>query len=182
MNNSKIIKLVLSLALQTTLFCFLANIASGQTTDVSNLTYDEFKKKLDDLGKQGFRPVKIWSKPLGTFDSASAKPGYWAKLEKVRGGIPWAARFGKNAEHYQQEFEKFTAQGLTPMDVNVSCVGSQPLYCGIFEKLPNAPACIARHNIDNATFQKQNATCTQQGYKLKVKSSCNGVYAAIWQK
>jgi len=182
MNKQKILLLAVSLALQTTSFCFLANTALGQTEEAGNMTFTELQTKLDKLRQGGYRPVKIWSKQLGTFDSTSVKPGYWVEFEKDPNRLPWVARSGKNAEHYQQEFQKWTAQGYTPMDVNVSCVGSQPLYCAIFVKLPNAPACVARHNMDNAAFQKQNATCMREGYKLKAKSSCRGTFAAIWQK
>lgn len=184
MNKTKILRRALSLALHTTLLCFLASNAMGE--QVSNLTSSEFEKRINDLAKEGFRPVKIWSKQLGTFDSASVKPGYWATLKKDPNGPPWQAIHGFNAEHYQQEFNKWTSAGYVPTDVNVACVGSKVLYCGVFEKIPNAPATVARHNIDNATFQKQNAICSAQGYKLKVKSSCHGpagwVHAAIWQK
>jgi hypothetical protein len=89
---------------------------------------------------------------------------------------------GQTADQYQQEFDKWTGQGFIPTDINVACVGSEVRYSAIFQKIPNAPAFVARHNMNNATFQKENATWTGQGYELKAQSSCHGVYAAIWQK
>jgi|SRR5262249_5106472 len=182
LNKPKIRRFVPSFALQTTLFCFLANIAMGQTTELRNLTHSEFTKKINSLAQEGFRPIKIWSKQLGTIDSVGANFGFWATLKKDPNGPPWHTVHGINADQYQQSFNKWTGQGYIPTDVNVACVGSKVLYCAIFEQIPNAPAVAARHNINNATFQKENATWTRQGYKLKVKSSCRGVFAAIWQK
>ena len=76
MNKPKIVQFVSSLAWQTTLFCFFASIAMGQTTELSNLTSAEINKRLNALYQDGYRPVKIWSKQLGTIDSAGAKFGY----------------------------------------------------------------------------------------------------------
>src|SRR5437870_77455 len=109
MNKPKILRLALSLAFQTTLFCSLAGIAMAQTTDVSNLTSAEYQKKFNDLTQEGFRPIKVWSKQLGTIDSVGAKPrfGYWATFQKVPNGTPWVARHGLDAATYQQEFNKW---------------------------------------------------------------------------
>jgi Bacterial tandem repeat domain 1 len=184
MNKPTILRFVLSLPLQTMLFCLLANVAMGQTEEVKNRTSNEFSKDFDALVEKGYRPVKIWCKQLGTFDSVTSRFGYWGTFKKDPNAPnfqpDFQAVFGKKADTYQQSFNKWTGQGFTPTYISVGCVGSTVRYCAIFEKIPNPT--VARHNMNNATFQKENATWTRQGYKLLAKSSCNEVYAAIWQK
>ena len=162
-----------------------ANIATGQTTNVSNLTSAEYQRKINELTKEGLRPVKVWSKQLGRIDAAGASFGYWATFEKDN-GTPWVARHGLDAGAYQQEFNKWTAAGYMPTDINVACVGSEVRYCVIYDKIANPPAWIARHGMNEAAFKSENSTWTEKGYNLKLKSSCDGptgsVFAALWQK
>ena len=185
LNKPKILRFVLSFALQTMLFCLLANIAMGQTTNVSNLTSAEYQRKFNELTKAGLRPIKVWSKQLGTIDSAGASFGYWATFAKDS-GTPWVARHGLNAGMYQQEFNKWTAAGYMPTDINVACVGSEVRYCVIYDKIANPPAWVARHGMNEAAFRNEDSTWTAKGYNLKLKSSCHGpagsVFAALWQK
>ena len=189
MNRAKILGLLVSLASQTTLFCLSANIAMAQTTEVKNLTSAEYQKKFDQLTQAGFRPVKVWSKTLGVIDYTEGEHprfGYWATFQKVPGGPPWVARHGIDAATYQQEFNKWTQAGYMPTDINVACVGSDVRYCVIYDKIANPPAWVARHGINNAAFQNENASWTAKGYHLKLKTSCQSpsgqVYAALWQK
>jgi hypothetical protein len=158
----------------------------AQTEKLENLTLPEFDKKFNALVQRGYRPVKIWCKLLGTIDSVTTRFGYWGTFQKDPNAPHFQPAFrasiGFKADEYQREFNKWTGQGFIPTYISVGCVGSTTRYCGIFEKLPNPPAIVARHDINVATFQKENGTWTKQGYKLLIKNSCNGHYAAIWQK
>jgi hypothetical protein len=168
-----------------TALCLLAHVALGQTVEVSNVTAKEYQKKFDELTKQGFRPIKVWSKTLGTFDSAPSF-GYWATFKKVPNGPLWASFHGLDAAAYQKEFTKWTGQGYMPTDMNVACVNGAVRYCVIYDKIPNAPAWVAKHNIDKADFDKTNTDLLAKGYKRKIESHCSGpggsVFAALWQK
>jgi hypothetical protein len=168
------------------LVSLLANVAQGQTIEVKNLTSSEYQKKFEELTKQGFRPVKVWSKILGVFDDAVPRFGYWATFQKVPNTTPWAAFHGLDAAAYQQQFTKWTAQGYMPSDINVACVNGAVKYCVIYDKIANAPAWIGRHNINKAEFDKTQKDLLAKGYKLKIRSSCQvgggWVFAALWQK
>src|SRR5262249_36772014 len=155
-----ILRLALWRVLQTTLSCLLANIAMGQTFSVSHLTSAEYQTKFNELTKQGLRPIKVWS--WGPIDSAGSF-GYWATFQKDD-GTPWVARHGIDAGAYQQEFNKWTAAGYMPTSINVACVGSQVRYCVIYDKIPNPPAWVARHGMNEAAFRNENSTWTAKGY------------------
>jgi len=167
------------------LAAFLSNIAMGQTIEVTNVTAKEYQKKFDELTKQGFRPVKVWSKTLGVFDGG-AQFGYWATFQKVPNSPPWASFHGLDAAAYQQQFNKWTAQGYMPTDINVACVNGEVKYCVIYDKIANAPAWVARHNINKADFDRTEKDMLAKGYKLKINSHCAAaggwVFAALWQK
>jgi Bacterial tandem repeat domain 1 len=171
------------------LVSFLANLATVQALEVANLTAKEYQKKFDELTKQGYRPVKVWSKTLGVFDYQPGEGpsfGYWATFEKVPNSPPWASFHGLDAAAYQQQFNKWTAQGYMPTDMNVACVNGAVRYCVIYDKIANAPAWVARHNINKAEFDRTNTDLLAKGYKRKIESHCSGsggsVFAALWQK
>lgn len=162
-----------------------ANVALSQTIEVTNVTAAEYQKKFNELTKQGFRPIKVWSKTLGTFDSAPSF-GYWATFQKVPNGPAWASFHGLDAAAYQKEFNKWTALGYVPTDLNVACVNNQVKYCVIYDKIANHPAFVARHNIHKAEFDKTNSELLAKGYKRKLESHCFGpggpVFVALWEK
>ena len=91
-----------------------------------------------------------------------------------------------DAATYQQEFTKYVAQGYMPTDLNVAALGNEVRYCVIFDKIPNPPAWVAKHNLTQAAFNQEQATWTGKGYKLRLTSSCatpgGSVWAALWQK
>jgi len=172
-----------------TALSLLAHVALGQTVEVKNVTAKEYQKKFDELTKQGFRPIKVWSKTLGVFDYQPGEGpsfGYWAMFQKVPNGPPWAAFHGLDAAAYQKEFNKWTGQGYMPTDLNVACVNGAVRYCVIYDKIPNHPAWVARHNINKAEFDRTNTDLLAKGYKRKIESHCSGpggwVFAALWLK
>ena len=171
------------------LVSLLANVAQGQTIEVKNLTGKEYQKRFNELTKQGYRPVKVWGKTLSVFDYEGGEGpsfGYWGTFQKVPNSPPWVAFHGLDAAGYQQQFTKYTAQGFMPTDINVGCVNNAVRYCVIYDKIANAPAWAARHNINKTEFDRTNKDLLAQGYKLKLRSNCSAsgawVFAALWQK
>ena len=172
-----------------TALCLLAHVALAQTVEVKNVTAKEYQKKFDELTKQGFRPIKVWSKPLSVFDYQPGEGpsfGFWATFQKVPNSPPYVAFHGLDAAAYQREFTKWTGQGFVPTDMNVACVNNAVKYCVIYDKIPNAPAYVARHNINRAEFDRTNSDLIAKGYRRKLESHCSGpggqVFAALWQK
>ncbi|MBV6429512.1 MAG: D-aminopeptidase [Haliscomenobacter sp.] len=98
---------------------------------------------------------------------------------------PWVARHGLTSAQYQQEFNKWTAQGYRPRQVSCYAVGSNVLYAAIFEK-DGGPAYVARHNMTSAQYQQEYNTHTGNGYRLTsvdaTGAGANAVFAAIWEK
>ena len=170
-----------------TLLCLLANTVFAEDINVANLTSKEYQTKFNELTKLGYRPIKVWSKPLGTFDGGGGGAfGYWATFRKVTDGVPWAARHGLDAAAYQQEFDLRVAQGYMPTDINVACVNDVVRYNVIYDKIANPPPWVARHNINKAEYERTQKDLLAKGYKLKIRSVCSTragwVYAALWQK
>jgi hypothetical protein len=167
------------------LLCLFANGVLGQVVEVKNLTSNEYQKKFDKLTKQGYRPIKVWSKTLQVFDYVGGEQpsfGYWATFQKISNGTAWVARHGMDAATYQQEFNKWVAQGYMPTDINVACVNNVVRYCVIYDNIVNTPAWEARHNINKTEFDRTNTDLIAKGYTRKITSSACGVYAALWQK
>ena len=161
----------------------------AQDIEVKNLTDREYQKRFNELTQRGYRPVKVSSKVLSVFDYVEGERprfGYWATFRKVPNSPAWSARHGIDATAYQQEFDARTRQGYMPTDINVACVGNEVRYCVIYEKIPNAGAWIARHNLNRAAFDKANSDATRQGFKRKITTFCSTpsgpIYAALWQK
>ncbi|MER3477676.1 MAG: serine hydrolase [Leptolyngbya sp. ERB_1_2] len=112
---------------------------------------------------------------------------YYAVIfEKTANAPAWVARHGLTSDAYQQEFNKWTAQGYRLVDINGHSVNNQDYYAAIFEKTANAPAWVARHGLTSAGYQNAFNQYTSQGYRLvKVSGyAINGEdrYAALWEK
>jgi hypothetical protein len=173
--------------------CFIVLLISAVLSlhandiEVTNLTAKEYQKKFDQLVQQGFRPVKVWSKTLGTFEGgANPSFGYWATFRKVPNSPAWAARHGIDGATYGSEFNKLVGQGYMPTDINVACVNNVVRYCVIYDKVPNQKPWVARHGINKAEFDAANSDLISKGYRRKLESHCRtatgSVYAALWQK
>ena len=95
---------------------------------------------------------------------------------------PWVARHGLSAVDYQNEFNKWTAQGYRP--VNISAYNNR--FAVIFEKQPNPPAWVARHGLSASDYQNEFNKWTGQGYRpVHVCGYSNGsqvLYAALFEK
>ncbi len=161
----------------------------GQPINVSNVTAKMYQKKFDELTAKGYRPIKVESKRLQVIDYVDGeKPslGYWATFQKVENSYAWVARHGLSNQAYGQEFDRMVPQGYFPTDISVAVLDGQESYCVIFEKVPNAPAWVARHGLNQAAFTQENNKFIKQGYKLRQKSSAkNGagwIFAAVWTK
>ena len=162
----------------------------GAPISVSNLTAKHYQKRFDELTRQGYRPTKVESKRLQVIDYTDGEGpslGYWATFQKFENVRPWVARHGLSNQAYGQAFESLVPQGYVPTHMNVAYLNKMESYCVIFEKIPNPPAWVARHGLDNAAFNKANQEFVAQGYILKLKSSVSKggssfVYAAMWVK
>jgi hypothetical protein len=70
------------------------------------------------------------------------------------------------SQAYQQEIDKWTAQGYCPTLVSGYAVGNQSRYAAIWEQR----SCVyaARHDLTPAAYQKEfDSWVGQQGYRLK---------------
>ena len=161
----------------------------AEDIEVKNMTGREYQKRFTELTQRGYRPIKVWAKTLGVFDYQPGEGpqfGYWATFRKVPNGPAWASFHGLDAAAYQREFDRLSRQGFVPTDINVACVNNDVRYCVVYDKIPNAPAGIARHNLNRAAFDKANTEALAKGFKRKITTSCAAgggtVFAAYWQK
>ena len=94
-------------------------------------------------------------------------------------------RFDMTSQAYQQEFDKWLAQGYCLTIVNGYAVGNQDRFAAIWEK-KTCPQFVARHNLTSAGYQQEFDKWIAQGYRLKLVSGYGGSgqerYAAIWEK
>jgi hypothetical protein len=161
----------------------------AQSTEVKNVTRQEFQREFNRLVSQGYRPIKVWAKTLGVFDyQPGERPqlGYWGTFEKRPHTTPWVARHGLNQEAYQREFNTWTHQGYMPTDINVAFMDGRTSYCVIYDKIPNPPAWVARHGLNYSDFTKANNELIQKGYKRTLTTQCQTqtgrVLAGLWIK
>jgi len=144
---------------------------------MSSTTY---QAEFDKYTRQGYRPIVV----SGYVINNQAR--YAAIWEKSATTSPWVARHGLTASAYQQEFNKWTAQGFRPVQVSGYGVNNQSYYAVIFEKTANAPAWIARHGLTSDAYQQEFNQWTAQGYR-PVDISGHSVnnqdyYAVIFEK
>ncbi|HEX8734779.1 MAG TPA: serine hydrolase [Pyrinomonadaceae bacterium] len=141
------------------------------------LSSADYQAEVNKWTGQGYRPVRVSG-------YASGNQARYAAIFEKRANTPaWVARHGLNAQDYQAEFTKWTAQGYKPTDISAYTVGGQDLYAVIFEKTPNPPAWVARHALTAAGYQTEFNKWTAQGYRpVIVSANGAGRYAAVWEK
>ena len=115
-------------------------------------------------------------------DDGSRYAAIWEKAA----GPDFVARHGLTSQGYQQEFDKWQAQGYCLALVSGYAVGNEAHYAAIWNK-KTCPAYVARHGLTSAGYQNEfNTLVGQQGYRLKLVSGYNvggqDRYAAIWEK
>jgi Bacterial tandem repeat domain 1 len=140
------------------------------------VTGAQYQAAFDELGAQGFRPVRI----NGFSDGNQAR--FAAIWEPAT--APWAARHGMTGAEYQAEFERMGAQGFRLVDVSSYRDGGPARFAAIWEQSPG-PAWQARHGMTNAQYQAEFDRLAAQGYRLvRISGYEDGGdrYAAIWEQ
>jgi hypothetical protein len=138
------------------------------------MTEAQFQATFDDLGKSGYRLVKIsgYAIDVAGGQSQVLYAGIWQKET----GPAWMALSGMTPEQYQQRFTELGNQGYRLRDVSGYSIGNQLLFAAIWDKSVG-PAFYARHNLSQAEYLKAVSDLQKQGYRL-VHSSAY----AIWPK
>lgn len=161
----------------------------GTPVEIKNQMARHYGAKFDEWVAKGYRPIKVEVKPLQVIDRTDGERpllGYWATLQKYQNDYAWVARHALSAEKYQQEFDIWTQKGYMPTYISVGATDAEEAYSVIFEKIPRAPAYVARHGLSQEAYSSENETLLQQGYKLKCKAHCTkqgkAIYAAVWVK
>jgi CubicO group peptidase (beta-lactamase class C family) len=142
------------------------------------LTAAAYQGEFDKLGAQGFRLVQVNGYDL------NGQPHFAAIWEK-KPGPPLIARHNLSAPQYQDEFDKWSAQGFRLVHVSGYSHKGQAHFAAIWEKKVGPPA-KARHNMTSAEYQSEFDALDAQGYHLTLVQGY-GVgkqarYAAIWEK
>jgi hypothetical protein len=76
-----------------------------------NLTADQYQQTFNELTAQGFAPVVVSGYNVGGQD-------FFAAVFEQRGGPPFAARHGLDAQQYQQAFNEMVGQGFRLTEVS----------------------------------------------------------------
>lgn len=110
---------------------------------------------------------------------------HYAALWSKAGPGEWVARHGLTSEQYQQEFNKFTAQGMRLVVVDGYEADGTAHYAAIWNKT-NSPPWVARHGLTSAQYQAEFDKHVGDGFRLVWVNgyTINGAdrYAAIWEK
>jgi hypothetical protein len=168
--------------------CTFSHHVTAQTQYVRSATSQGYQKQFTALVNQGYRPIKVVATKIQIIDYGPLGLDYAATFEVRPNSNPWAARHGLTSAQYQSEFNTWVGQGYMPTDINIaSYVGRQTSYSVIFEKVPNAPAWQAKHEMTYTTFASNDNTLQQQGFTRTILTKCrlaNGeyMYAALWTK
>ena len=114
----------------------------------------------------------------GTDDRYAA---IWAKV----GPAEWVARHGMTSEQYQQEFNKFTGQGMRLVVVDGYEADGVVHYAAIWNKA-SSPPWEARHGLTSAQYQAEFDKLVGQGFRLVwvngYTAGGQDHYAAIWER
>jgi Bacterial tandem repeat domain 1 len=171
------------------LLAFVCTYAQAQNEYVKNASSRFYQREFARLMNEGYRPIAVTSKIQQVIDyepGESPQLGYWATFEKRLNTNPWVARHGLTSAQYQNEFNTWVGQGYMPTDINVAVLNNVTSYSVIFDKVPNAPAWQARHEMSTATFKKTDSTMSQQGFRRTLTTYAyrggEYVYAALWSK
>jgi hypothetical protein len=147
------------------------------------MSRDQYQSTFNELGKQGFRLVRVVGYGVGGKDLYAA---IWHKVS----GPAWVAHHALSAAEFQKTFNDLGKQGYRLVQISgyaIDVVGgkSQDLYTGIWEKSPG-PAYQARFGMTSDEYQKLFNEFGNQGYTLTDISAYSIGrdlrYAAIWQK
>ena len=142
------------------------------------LTAAEYQTRFNDLRQQGYRPIHV----CGYGDGGAPRfAGLWEKST----GTDWQARHGLTAAQYEQEFDKWLAEGYRLIDVSGYEAHGEAQYAAIWIRT-GGPAWQARHGISPTEYQAEFDALQQQGYRLRhvrgYKVGAQDQYAAIWDK
>jgi hypothetical protein len=144
------------------------------------LTATAYQSEVDKWIAKGYRVSEV------NGYSSSAQDSYTAIFEKIPNSPSWVARHGLNGTQYQQEVDKWTAQGYRPVQVSGYGAGGSAKYAAIFEKASNAPGWVARHGLTAAQYQAEVNKWTGQGYYLTDVSGYTlnnqDYYTAVFEK
>ena len=117
--------------------------------------------------------------------STTNQDSYAAIFEKVSNTPAWVARHGLSGTQYQQEVDKWTAQGYHPVQVSGYGAGGGAKYAAIFQKTPNV-AWVARHGLNAAQYQQEVNKWAGQGYYITDVSGYTlnnqDYYTAVFEK
>jgi hypothetical protein len=142
------------------------------------MTSAGYQQEFDQLVGQGYRLKLVSGYNVGGEDR-------YAAIWERGSGPAWVARHGMTSAGYQNEFDKFVAQGYRLKLVSGYSVGGEDRYAAIWEK-SSGRAWVARHGMTSAGYQNEFDQLVGQGYRLKLVSGYRVAgedrYAAIWEK
>src|SRR5690242_5552548 len=112
------------------------------------ITASEYQADFNTFSQQGYRIISL--SVYGGSDPRYAV--VWVKSA----GPAWQACRGRDGAGYQAFFDEWTGKGYVPRIVTATGSGSSAVFAAVFEKASVSGAWFARHNIDQATFDKSN--------------------------
>lgn len=143
------------------------------------LTSAAYQSEVDKWIAKGYRISEVSGYTNAGRDS------YAAIFEKVSNSPAWVARHGLNATQYQQEVDKWTAQGYRPIQVSGFGTSAGPRYAAIFEKKTGS-GWVARHGLNATQYQQEVNKWVSQGYYLTDVSGYTvnnqDFYTAVFEK
>lgn len=130
----------------------------------------------NNLSQQGYRMIAL------SVYGGAVNPRYAAVWVK-RSGPEYVATHGMNATQYQSFFDIWSQKGFVPVLITATGSGASTIFAAVFEK-QNYSGWIARHNIDEATFNNENKHARENNLRLKsatIYGSGSGRrYAGVW--
>lgn len=144
------------------------------------MTAAAYQSEVNKWVAKGFRVAEV----SGYVDNG--QDSYAAIFEKIPDAPAWVARHGLDGTQYQQEVDKWVAQGYRPVQVSGYGAGGSAHYAAIFEKKGNSPAWVSRHGLNAAQYQQEVNKWVGQGYYLTDVSGYTinnkDYYTAVFEK
>ncbi len=140
------------------------------------LTYDEHKARLDELERDGFRPVNV------SVVSIDGKLSYAGLYDKRSGGA-WRLRSRLTREEYQKEWTEQDKVGRKVSYLSAYQHGGSVQLCAIFEE--QEAKVSGRHDLSAAEMRQQIRSRLAQGRRTRCLAGYSlgpggHQFAAIW--
>ena len=142
------------------------------------MTAVEFQRQVEELARDGFRPVQISAYTV-------ANEPLFAAIWERRDGFPLEVHHRMTSAEFHRRTEDLARVGFRLIHLSPYSVGNEPFYAAIWERTDGPPLEV-EHRLTSAEFQRRFDELSRAGFRLLQFNgySIGNVphYAALWER